>query len=115
MDDHIRVLKEYKAAKERSIKRLEETKEWSPDTKNLVGVLWAGECPVCKVDMRLNQGDYFECHSCRMQIQAISDGPNILRFKGMGKFRLNRDKMYILAVDELPGSGAWRIKRDDRI
>ena len=110
----VRELKKHKAAKERRTKEMEETKEWPPDTKSLVGAGWAGWCPIDGAEMYANLQDYYECPSCRLQIHAISGGPNIMPLKGMGQFRL-RGGDRISAVDELPGSGGWPIKHDGRV
>ncbi len=110
----VQSLKKHKAAKERRTKEMEATKEWPPDTKSLVGVGWAGWCPIDGSEMYANLQDYYECPSCRLQIRAAAGGPDVMPLKGMGQFRL-RGRDRISAVDELPGSGGWLIKHDGRV
>lgn len=98
--------------KEGTMKKAAKTS--APDVKSLDGTWWAGECPIHNAEMRLNNSDLYECPNCHLQIRAHGGGPDVMSEKGSGQYR-ERGGLYISAVDELPGVGAWKIAHDFRV
>jgi len=84
----------------------------SKTKESLVGVFWAGWCPVCsKVEMVVNRADFFECPECHLQ--AGSDIA-ILSEKGAGNFVIRNDSK-IFAPDVLEVWRAGEILIDARV
>ena len=101
-----------KTVKEETMKKA--AKVSAPVVQSLVGTWWAGECPIHNAEMRLNNPDLYECPTCHLQIRAHGGGPDVMSEKGSGQYR-ERGGLYISAVDELPGVGAWKIAHDFRV
>ncbi len=120
VESHIRYLRRMRDRMERREAKLRATIAWPKDTPSLVGQYWDGPCPIDKTEMLLNTSDRFECPTCR--IQFGTDGRvHVLRDKGMLKFKTKAvvvgDQVIqnqIMATDELPGIGAFRIAEDHR-
>lgn len=120
VDSYIRYLRRMRERMERSEAKLRATTAWPKDTPSLVGQFWDGCCPIDDAEMLLNTSDRFECPKCR--IQFGTDGRvHVLRDKGLRKFKTKAvvvcDQIVhnkIMAIDELPGIGAFRIEEDHR-
>jgi len=120
VDSYIRYLRRMRERMQRREAKLRATMAWPKDTPSLVGHYWDGPCPIDNAEMILNTSDRFECPTCRIQIGT--DGRvHVLRDKGLLKFKTKGvvvgDRVVqkqIIATDELPGIGAFRIEEDHR-
>ena len=83
---------------------MEADRAWPKNTKSLIGRAFTGACPSCSgSDMKTVDGDFYECPSCRMQIQLAEGGACIREQKGLADFKDYGGKIETSASANLNG------------